>query len=440
MLRRSAVISRVLLAAAALTVASVAAPPGATAERGAVSLADLGPNVNVFDPSMPTSQIQAAVDAVSAQQVDNEMGTERYALLFKPGTYGTAASPLIFQVGYYTEVAGLGRIPADVVINGSVDVYNRCVTQADNCIALDNFWRSLSNLTINVAAARPAAGTTADSGRCRRPRRCAGCNVNGNLTLMDYCTAGPQFASGGFIADSEDRRRHQRIAAAVPGARQQHRHLVERRVEPGVRRRRRARPPPVRTPTTAARTPPCRPTRPAARSPTSTSTRRRTTACSCPRRATDSSGTTWANGATPGTFDPAVRLLPRHARRDSVATINSQLARGKNLILTRGLRRRPEHHGQPRRHRRARAGHRHPHRRRTVRSPLSIADVKGVDIAGIMIDAGTVNSPALLQIGNRARPAAGQAAPTRPTRPRCAGRVLPDRRPARRQGHARASW
>ena len=28
-------------------------------------------------------------------------------------------------------------------------------------------------------------------------------NVNGNLTLMDYCTAGPQYASGGFIADSK---------------------------------------------------------------------------------------------------------------------------------------------------------------------------------------------------------------------------------------------
>ena len=24
-----------------------------------------------------------------------------------------------------------------------------------------------------------------------------------NLSLMDYCTAGPQFASGGFIADSD---------------------------------------------------------------------------------------------------------------------------------------------------------------------------------------------------------------------------------------------
>jgi len=76
---------------------------------------------------MPTSEIQAAVDAIASQQVDNEMGTQRYALLFKPGTYGSAANPLIVQVGYYTEVAGLGASPADVTINGHVDVYNRCL-------------------------------------------------------------------------------------------------------------------------------------------------------------------------------------------------------------------------------------------------------------------------------------------------------------------------
>src|SRR4051794_40616064 len=109
---------------------------------------DLGPNVLVFDPSMPTSQIQAAVDAVAAQQVSNEFGSQRDALLFMPGTYGTAAHPLNFQVGYYTSVAGLGRSPGDVVINGSVYARNQC--DAGFCHALTNFWRSLSNLTINV--------------------------------------------------------------------------------------------------------------------------------------------------------------------------------------------------------------------------------------------------------------------------------------------------
>ncbi len=37
---------------------------------------------------------------------------------------------------------------ADVVINGTIQVRNRC-SHAD-CPALDNFWRSLSNLTINI--------------------------------------------------------------------------------------------------------------------------------------------------------------------------------------------------------------------------------------------------------------------------------------------------
>ena len=59
------------------------------------------------------------------------------------------ATPLNFQIGYYTAVAGLGQSPGDVVINGSIDVYNQCFG-TNNCTALVNFWRSLSNLTINV--------------------------------------------------------------------------------------------------------------------------------------------------------------------------------------------------------------------------------------------------------------------------------------------------
>jgi hypothetical protein len=118
-----------------------------------------------------------------------------------PGTYGSAVSPLDFQVGYYTEVAGLGASPTDVAINGHVDVYNRCLTP-NNCIALDNFWRSLSNLTINVnglSGCRSSAEFWAVS-QAAPIRRV---NITGgNLTLQDYCTAGPQFASGGFISDS----------------------------------------------------------------------------------------------------------------------------------------------------------------------------------------------------------------------------------------------
>ena len=61
-----------------------------------------GPNVVVFTPSMPQSQIQATLDAISTQQVSNQFGSQRYAILFEPGTYGSAQSPLVFQLGYYT--------------------------------------------------------------------------------------------------------------------------------------------------------------------------------------------------------------------------------------------------------------------------------------------------------------------------------------------------
>ena len=108
---------------------------------------DLGPNVVVFDPSMPQAQIQAEVDAIYAQQVDNEMGTQRYALMFKPGTYGSQANPLDVRVGYYTEVDGLGQDPGAVTINGGVTATGRAGSGA-----LDTFWRSVSNLTIHAVA------------------------------------------------------------------------------------------------------------------------------------------------------------------------------------------------------------------------------------------------------------------------------------------------
>ena len=198
-------------AATQATASPAAAKPGAVPARtgpvpSALSLPqasgqpDLGPNVYVFTPSTPQSQIQSTVNSIASQQLSNQFGTQRYALLFEPGTYGTAADPLNFQVGYYTQVAGLGATPGDVVINGSVDVYNQC-DSTGNCIALDNFWRSLSNLTIDVNT--PNFGcyngefwAVSQAAPMRRVQ------VNGPMTLMDYCT-NPSFASGGFIADSD---------------------------------------------------------------------------------------------------------------------------------------------------------------------------------------------------------------------------------------------
>src|SRR5674476_383142 len=112
-------------AASAATLQSSKAPTQPGSPAAAVSICPdassslFGPNVCVFNPSMSTASIQAQADAIFAQQDFNEMGTERYSLLFKPGVYGTAAQPLNVKVGYYTEVAGPGQDPDNFTINGT---------------------------------------------------------------------------------------------------------------------------------------------------------------------------------------------------------------------------------------------------------------------------------------------------------------------------------
>ncbi|WP_127506068.1 adenylyl cyclase [Actinoplanes solisilvae] len=188
----------------AMTVGALTAAPASAVTKPVA--APFGANVTVFDPGMPVADIQAKLDATYAQQVNAEMGTNRYAFLFKPGTYGTDAQPLQIKVGYYTEVSGLGASPSDVVINGKVEVYNRCLTEGGtaNCLALVNFWRTLSNLSLKVnSAGQDGCRSSANFWAVSQAVSLRRLQVDGNFSLMDYCTAGPQYASGGFIADSE---------------------------------------------------------------------------------------------------------------------------------------------------------------------------------------------------------------------------------------------
>ena len=152
------------------------------------NVAAFGPNVYVFNHTMTAGDAsRPTLNNIASQQVSNQFGSQRYAVFFEPGTYGSSTDPLIFQVGYYTTVAGLGLNPGDVTINGAIDVNNQCF--GGSCTALDNFWRSLSNLTINVVTAELAASRTAtSSGRCRRPHRCGESTSTARLFLFDYCT------------------------------------------------------------------------------------------------------------------------------------------------------------------------------------------------------------------------------------------------------------
>jgi hypothetical protein len=384
-----------MLPAATAATAATAAPSPATraAEPG------LGPNVIVFDPSIPVSQIQARVDAIHAQQVDSEMGTDRYALLFEPGVYGTVTEPLQMKVGYYTEVAGLGASPGDVVINGKIEVYNRCLADGgtSNCVALVNFWRTLSNLTLNINGlgqdgCRASANFWAVSQAVSMRR----VDINGgNLSLMDYCTAGPQFASGGFIADTT-------TGFVINGSQQQWltrnsviggwSNGVWNAVFAGVEGAPSGDMFPVPPYTTLDTTPLSR------EKPFLFVADDGTYMVHVPAARANSRGVTWDMGMTPGRSIPLTEFFVAKPS-DSLKEINHQLARGSNLLLTPGV------YDVAKAITVKRAdtvvlglGH------ATLTAvdgaiPLTVADVPGVIVAGVTIDAGVVESPALLRIG-----------------------------------------
>ena len=164
---------RAALGTALLTLVVSATLPGGPAAAadphlgGSAGSPDLGANVVVFTPSMPTADIRARVDAIYAQQADSEMGTGRYALLFEPGTYGSATDPLDIPVGYYTEVAGLGQDPSAVTINGGVTAIGK-----NGSGSLDISGAPSPTSPSTWCRPRTAATPATRCGRSRRRPRC----------------------------------------------------------------------------------------------------------------------------------------------------------------------------------------------------------------------------------------------------------------------------
>ncbi|HKH07945.1 MAG TPA: adenylyl cyclase, partial [Agromyces sp.] len=375
---------------------------------------DFGPNVTIVDPATPIDEVQAMLDELAAAQVDAEMSTARHSVLFLPGAYGTATAPLQARVGYYTEVAGLGASPQDVDITGKIEVYNRCLADGgtSNCLALVNFWRTISNLSLQVNGTgqdgcRGSANFWAVSQAVSMRRLDVS---GGNLSLMDYCTAGPQYASGGFIADS-------RLPFVINGSQQQWltrnssvagwSNAVWNQVFSGVE----GAPDDAAFPnppyTTLDETPVSR------EKPYLFVDADGRYGVRVPVAQTGTRGITWADGETPGRTIP---ITDFHIAKpgDSIGTINSALARGKHLLLTPGV----YDVATSINVKRADTvvlgmGH------ATLTAvdgavPLKVADAPGIIVAGVTIDAGTVESPVLLQVG---QPGDGQSANADPANP-----------------------
>ena len=385
---RSAAVVAALPLVGELSAGSAFASSPAGHGRGAV---DLGANVLVFDPSMGDAAIQAQVDAVFNTQQSNQFGTERYALAFRPGSYNVDVN-----VGFYTHVLGLGDSPDDVVINGHVTVDAQWL-QGNGT---QDFWRCAENLCI-VPPDGLDRWAVAQAGPMRRA------HIKGDLSLWPS-PPGNQWSSGGFLADSV-------VDGQVQSGSQQQ--WLSRNDSFGSWAGSNWNMVFVGTEGAPAQSFPNPPFTTVAETPTVREKPFLTVdpdgryQVFVPALRSNSAGTSWASGRAAGYSIPLDRF---HVARpgDSAATLNQALDRGLHLLLTPGVY--------------ALSAPLRVTRTSTVvlglglatlqatdgNSLIEVADVGGVSVAGVILEAASADSPVLLRVGHGRSRARHTANPT----------------------------
>jgi len=336
----------------------------------------LGENVFVFDPGMNMQEIQVLLDTIFARQAGrrSEFTTNRYALLFRPGKYN-----LDVKLGYYMQVLGLGDSPEDVVITGAV----RSNTRGSS--VLTNFWRGVENLTIVPES--PDTTVIWGVSQAAPMRRVY---VKGNMNLYDK-----GYASGGFLADSK-------IEGRVSSGPQQQ--WFTRNTEwqkwtganwnmmfMGVVNAPEANFP--ENPYTTFETVPF------VREKPFLSVSGKSFNVNIPQLKINSSGPEWSDDINDETQLKLNKFYIANASGDNSATLNAALKKGKNLLFTPGIYKLD----QPLKVSKAGTliiGLGMPSLEPlNGNSVIEIADVDGVTISGILLDAGYKRSETLLQVG-----------------------------------------
>ena len=337
---------------------------------------DFGDKVLIFNPSMSAADIQAQIDKVYAIQQHSEFGPDRYALVFLPGKYNVD-----IPIGFYTEVIGLGATPDAVHIAGNV--------HADASRPRDNatctFWRAAEGFSVTPTG-DSMQWAVSQAAPFRRM------HILGDIVLHQN----RGWASGGWMADSL-------IDGNVGSGTQQQ--WISRNSEwgswtgsnwnmvfVGI-----PNPPAGEWPTPpytkVALTPIVR------EKPFLAVDTHGNYSVRVPSLRTNSAGITWHGGSTPGRSIPIARFYIAHPGQDTAATINGQLDKGKNLIFAPGNYELTEPI--------------HVTRANTVvmglgfatlrptngTAALTTADADGIIVAGLLIDAGPVSSPVLLEVG-----------------------------------------
>ncbi len=338
-----------------------------------------GPNVYVFDPSVSGSTINSTINSISNPSVDQaQFETNRAAVLFKPGNYLGVNS----EVGFYTSIAGLGTTPDATVLNGGglyIDIGD------DNGNDTTNFWRSMENLNIPVPSGGTEHWAVSQGASLRRMHIAGSLELTGN-----DC----RYASGGFISDTKvdgtenlcSQQQWYTRNSVIGGSD----NYVWNLVYSGVTGAPAQKFPNV---TTLATTPVSR------EKPYLYVDGSGSYYVFSPAVKTSSSGTTWTSGGLGGGTSLPISSFYIATPSSTLAQINSALSSGKNLIFTPGIYKY--------------SGPIAVTNAKTVvlglgyatlisqggASVLTVADVDGVQIAGLIVDAGSSNTPVLLEVG-----------------------------------------
>jgi hypothetical protein len=337
---------------------------------------DLGPNVLLFDPSMSSAEIQTQIDKVYAIQQHSEFGNARYALLFLPGEYHVD-----IPVGFYTQVLGIGATPDAVHISGNVHSDASLPRNNATC----TFWRGVEGFSVT-----PTDGTMQWAVSQAVPFRRM--HILGNIVLHQK----GGWASGGWMSDSL-------IDGNVGAGPQQQ--WISRNSEwgswtganwnmvfVGI-----PHPPAGEWPqppyTKVERTPIVR------EKPFLEVDAKGNWSVRVPALQTNSQGITWHGGSTPGHSIPLSQFYIASPDKDTAATMNAELAEGKNLLLTPGIYDLTEPIEIKRPDTLVIGLGFATLRPTNGTAAITTGDEDGIDIAGILFDASEKISPVLVEVG-----------------------------------------
>ncbi|ROP36936.1 discoidin domain-containing protein [Saccharothrix texasensis] len=359
---------------------------------------DFGPNVLVYGPGYDRAAMQTRLDQIATQMKTNQFGSERYAVLYKPGVYDADVN-----LRFYTQVAGLGLRPDDVRLNGHVRVEADWLQQGDNPNnlgnATQNFWRQAENLNVNLPAGQIERWAVSQAASYRRM------HLSGQIHLWN---GGDGWASGGLIVDSKI------DGVAVSGSQQQfltrNSNLaggwsgsVWNMVFVGTQGA-----PAQHFPNPSHTTVD---TSPVVREKPFLYFENGEYKVFVPALRQNARGTSWESGTPAG---QSISLADFFIVKPGtpVATTNAALAQGKHLLLTPGVHHLTDTINVTRPNTVVLGLGLATLSPDTGKAAMAVSDVDGVKLAGFLIDAGVQNSPVLLQLGPTSSSASHAANPT----------------------------